>query len=90
MAASTSFMQVATLANALGWPLAAGVAVVAWSRIRAAAHARRVADTERRLRDHYRRLEDRPVPPRLMQTVEALQEGEELTSRTERETSAGS
>ena len=90
MAASTSFMQVATLANALGWPLAVGVAVVTWSRIRAAAHSRRTADAERRLRDHYRRLEDRSVPPRLPQTLEALEEGEELAPRTERETSAGS
>lgn len=89
MNASTSFVQVATVANALIWPLAAGVAVVVWSRIRAAAHARRAAAAEQRLRDRYRSLEAQPVPPRLMQTVDALEEGEELTPQTQRETSAG-
>lgn len=77
MGAST-FMQVATVANALGWPLAAGAAVVAWSRMRAAAHARRLAAAESRLQGLYQTLEARPVPSRLTQVVDALEEAEEL------------
>ena len=92
MGASTSFLQVATVGNALLWPLAAGAAVVVWSKVRAAAHARRTAEAENRMRNAYRALEARPVPPRLARVVDALDEGEApaAQSRPERETSAGS
>lgn len=94
MGATTSFLQVATVANALLWPLAAGVAIVVWSRIRAAAHARRVAAVEKQMRDAYRGLEARPAPRELVRVVEALDEGEAKAARTpaqpKRETSPGS
>jgi uncharacterized protein HemX len=91
MSASTSFLQVATVANALVWPLAAGAAVVAWSRVRAAGHARRLAAAERQLKSTYRTVALQPVPPRLVRVVEALEEGEELaaTVRPPRKTPAG-
>jgi hypothetical protein len=75
-----SHLQVATLANALVWPLAAGVAVVLWARARAAAHARRVAAMEAQLGDLYQTLETQPVPSNLAMVVEALDEGEALAS----------
>ena len=71
-------LQVATVASALIWPLAAGVGVVFWSKARAAAHARRAAAMEAQLRDMYRTLEGKPVPGHLSMVVEALAEGEEL------------
>jgi hypothetical protein len=74
MAASASFMQVATVANALLWPLAAGAAVIGWSRLRAA-RARRRAAADRRLREAYRSVEAQGVPPRLAAVVEALEDG---------------
>jgi len=92
MAASLAFMQVATVANALIWPLAAGAAVVAWTKLRAAAHTRRAAAAERRLKDFYQTLETRPAPEGLVQVVDALEEGRELTPdaavRPRRETPA--
>jgi uncharacterized protein HemX len=88
----TSPLQVATVANALGWPLAAGAAVVVWSKMRAAAHARRVAALERQLQDAYRTVEAAPVSAQLSMVVEALDEGVELAAgpRTRTVTRAGS
>ena len=60
------------------WPLGAGVAVVLWSKARAAAHARKVAAMETHLRGMFREIEDRPLPGRLAMVVEALEEGESL------------
>jgi hypothetical protein len=71
-------LQIATVASALIWPLAAGAGVVLWSKARAAAHARRVAAMEGQLQGLYRTLETKPVPARLAMVVEALEEGEEL------------
>jgi hypothetical protein len=73
-------LQIASVASALGWPLALGVAVVVWSRARAAAHARRIAAMEGELKDMYRAVETKPVPPRLAMVVDALAEGEELAA----------
>ena len=81
MGATTSFMQVATVANALVWPLAAGAAVVVWSRVRAAAHARRTAAVEQQMRNAYRALETRPAPRELVRVVDALDEGEALAAQ---------
>jgi uncharacterized protein HemX len=73
-------LQFATVASAFLWPLAAGVAVVVWSKARAAAQARRVAAMEGQLQALYRAVEAKPVPARLTMVVEALQEGEELAA----------
>jgi hypothetical protein len=87
-------LQVATVANALGWPLAAGAAVVVWSKVRAAAHARRVAAMEGRLQDLYQTVEAGPVPAQLSMVVDALEEGRELAAdaaaRAKTSTPAGS
>jgi len=71
-------LQIATLASALVWPLGAGLAVVMWSKARAAAHARKLAAMEADLRDMFQDIETRPVPSRLAMVVEALEEGEAL------------
>jgi len=73
-------LQIATVGGALLWPLAAGVAVVLWSKVRAAARAKRVATMEGQLKTLYRDVESKPVPGRLKLVVDALKEGEELTA----------
>lgn len=78
MGAFASPPDAATFATALIWPLAAGVAVVLWSKMRAAAHARRVAAMETQLQSLYRTVESKAVPAQLQMVVDALQEGEEL------------
>ncbi len=87
-------LQFASVASALLWPLAAGVAVVVWSKARAAGHSKRVAAMENQLQGLYRTVETRPVPSHLAMVVEALEEGEELASGSKdkvgAKTSAGS
>jgi hypothetical protein len=70
--------EIASIASALLWPLAAGVAVVFWSKKRAADRARRLAEMEGQVRSLYRTVEARPVPQHLTMVVEALEEGEAL------------
>lgn len=60
------------------WPLAAGIAVVAWSKSRAAAHRRRLERLEAELKGMFRTLEAQPVPPRLDVILEALDEQAEM------------
>jgi hypothetical protein len=74
--------QIATVGSALLWPLAAGVAVVIWSKARAAARARRVAAVDGQLRSLFRSVEAKPVPQKLAMVVEALEEGEALAPPT--------
>lgn len=86
-------LHIATIGGALLWPLAAGVAIVAWSKVRAGAHARRLAAMELQLQGFYRTLESKPIPPNLAMVVDALQEGEELAGtsvRSKTATPAGS
>lgn len=71
-----SSLQIATVANALLWPLAAGAVVVVLWRMRA--RAQRVAAAEDQLASLYRTIETDPVPPQLAMVIEALEEGEEL------------
>lgn len=73
-------LQIAAFAGALVWPLAAGLGVVFWSKARAAARARRLAAVDEGLQSLYRELENRPPPARLGKVVEALEEGEALTT----------
>lgn len=81
MSAMPTSLQVATIASAIVWPLAAGLAIVMWSKARAAAHARKVAAMETKLRGMFREIEERSVPPHLAMVVEALEEGETLATR---------
>lgn len=78
MGASALPLQIATVGSALIWPLVAGVAVVVWSKVRAARHARRMRAMEGELQGFYRSVEIKPVPSRLSMVVDALEEGEEL------------
>lgn len=71
----------ATVGDALLWPLAAGVAVVIWSKARASARTRRAGAVEAKLRAAYREVEGQPVPERLEMVMGALEEGEELAGR---------
>lgn len=64
---------------AASWPLLAGLGVVLWSKGRAAERARREAALEARLKGLYRTVAARPVPERLAQVVEALEEAEAMT-----------
>lgn len=73
-------LHLATLGSALLWPLAAGVAVVVWSKARAAARTKQAAAVEDKLKDFYRQVEAKPVPGRLKLVVDALEEGDELAS----------
>jgi hypothetical protein len=84
-----SSLQIATVGGALLWPLAAGVAVVLWSKARAARRAASLDAVDDQLKGLYRGLEARPVPPEITMVVEALQEGEELTPEAEARDRAG-
>ncbi|WP_309087189.1 hypothetical protein [Phenylobacterium sp.] len=88
MATLAPSLQIAAVAAAIGWPFAAGLGVVLWSKARAAERQRRLAALEGDLRDLYRDVEGRPIPDRLALVVEALEEAEALkpapASRTKR------
>lgn len=71
-------LQIAAIAAAVGWPFAAGLGVVLWSKARAAERRRRTAALEGDLRHLYRDVEGRPIPDRLAFVVEALEEAEAL------------
>lgn len=71
-------LQIAAVAAAVGWPFAAGLGVVLWSKARAAERQRRMAALEGDLRNLYRDVEGRPLPDRLALVVEALEEAEAL------------
>lgn len=71
-------LQIAAAVAAVGWPFAAGLAVVLWSKARAAERQRRTAALEGDLRNLYQTVENKPVPDRLTLVVEALEEAEAL------------
>src|SRR5215470_9300894 len=70
--------QLFALAAYVSWPLAAGLAVVLWSKARAARQRRQAAVLDGQLQGLFRTLEARPVPARLELVVDALAEHEEL------------
>jgi len=78
MALAVSPVQLAVVAAAVGWPLVAGLAVVTWSKARAAAQAAKAADLDARLRGLYRTVELRGTPPGLAVVVDALEEHEAM------------
>jgi hypothetical protein len=73
-------LELTSIIGAVFWPLAAGVAVVAWSRKRTADRAKRLAGMDGEVRSLYRTVEARPVPQHLTMVVEALEEGEALAA----------
>jgi hypothetical protein len=73
-------LEFTSIVGAVFWPLAAGVAIVAWSRKRAMDRAKRLAQLDGEVRSLYRTVEARPVPQHLTMVVEALEEGEALAA----------
>jgi hypothetical protein len=78
MTAFASPLQITAVTAAVAWPLAAGLAVVVWSKFRAGAQVRRTVALEGRVRGLYREVELQPTPERLTLVVDALVEGEAL------------
>ena len=70
---AVSPLRIAVIAAAVAWPLAAGLAVVMWSRGRAARHAVRAADLDARLRGFFRTVELRAAPPALASVIDTLE-----------------
>jgi hypothetical protein len=66
---------------AAGWPLAAGLSVVLWSKVRAAARLRREHALTGELARLYRGVEASPVPERLALVVEALEEADAMAAQ---------
>ena len=77
----TTPLEVAAILAAVGWPFAAGLGLVLWSKARAAERARREAALEGELKGLYRTVAGRPVPERLALVVDALEEAEALAPR---------
>jgi hypothetical protein len=82
MASLAPSLQTAAVVAAVGWPLAAGLGLVMWSKVRAGERQRRMAALQGDLRGLYRDVEIQPVPDRLALVVDALEEGEALQPRT--------
>jgi hypothetical protein len=74
MGLAVSPLRIAVAAAAVGWPLVAGLAVVLWSKARAAAQSAKAADLDARLKGLYRTVELRETPPALAVVIDALDE----------------
>jgi hypothetical protein len=74
MDAFASPAGIALAAAAVGWPLLAGLAVVVWSKRRAAAAARKAQALDARLKGFYRAVELRGAPERLELVIDTLDE----------------
>lgn len=84
MSSFASPIQMTAVAVALGWPLAAGLGVVIWSKARAAGHSRKTATVDAQLKDMFQSVESRGVPTRLALVVDALEEHEALKASADR------
>lgn len=67
-------LQIAALSAAILWPLALGVALVLWTKVRAAERRRKLAVIDGGLQQMFRHMEAKPAPGRLELVVEALEE----------------
>ncbi|WP_395670393.1 hypothetical protein [Phenylobacterium sp.] len=74
MSGFASPFQIAAVLAAAGAPLAAGLGVVLWSKLRAANRARHEAELDADLKTMFQTLEGRATPPQLNLVVEALEE----------------
>jgi hypothetical protein len=70
--------ETALVVAATSLPLAAGLAVVLWSRFRAAAHDRALLRIDGRLNRLYAAAAARPVPAWLAVTLPALEEHDDI------------
>lgn len=77
-------LQIAAVVGAMALPFAAGLGVVLWSKVRAAAKARRATALDGDLQTMFRQVEARGVPARLALVVDALEEHDALTAAAER------
>lgn len=84
MSSLASPLQIAAVVAAVGWPFAAGLGVVMWSKARAAAKARRARALDGDLQDMFRQVEARGVPARLALVVDALEEHDALSAAADR------
>lgn len=66
--------RIVALSVAALWPVAAGLALVLWTRARAAERRRRAAAIETGLQGMFHAVENQPVPGRLELVVDALEE----------------
>lgn len=78
MTSFASPLEIAAAAAAVGWPLAAGLGVVLWSRRRASRRQQRLAAVDAELQTMFRSIEATPAPDRLTLVVEALDEAEAM------------
>lgn len=78
MANLASPLEIAAVLSAVGWPFAAGLGVVLWSKVRAERRARRLAALDAELKGFFQTVEGRPVPERLQLVVEALEEAQAM------------
>ena len=83
MGSFASPLQIAAFAAAVGWPLAAGLGVVLWSKARAARRAKAEAQLDSELKGLFRQVERRGVPERLALVVDALEEQDALAPPSE-------
>lgn len=67
-------VQIAAVFAAIVWPLAAALALVLWTRARAAERRRRLTAIERGLQVFFQTVEGQPIPGRLEMVVDALEE----------------
>jgi hypothetical protein len=77
-------LQLVAASSAILWPLAAGAALVLWTKARAAERRRRLAMIDGDLKGMFRSVEAQPVPERLELVVDALAEHEEITRAVSR------
>ncbi|MCR5875062.1 hypothetical protein LRS10_13245 [Phenylobacterium sp. J426] len=81
MISLTPSLQVAAVIAAVGWPLAAGLGLVMWSKMRSGERQRRMAALQGDLRGLYQGVAAQPTPDRLIMVMDALEEGEALQPR---------
>lgn len=73
-------LQIAAVCAAVRWPLSVGLALVLWSRVRAAERRRRLAALDAGLAGMFRAVQAEPVPGRLELVVEALEERDAMAA----------
>ena len=81
--------EIALVAAAVGWPVLAGVAVVAWSKRRSAMAQRKEAELNARLKGLYRTVELREPPEHLTLVIDKLEEQTQVETAVAARQSAG-
>ncbi len=71
-------MEIAAILVAFGWPVAAGLGLVVWTKVRAGARQRQQAALDAELKGMFRNVEGKPTPDRLNLVIDALEEAEAM------------